>query len=195
MNTMNDYPRRTRLISAAVALAALLAAPTLAHAQAAPPIDPSLASNGGDTRDIVPGDTTSGEMFSTIGEPIAEDSTNTVDNGTTWTGFWQVTPIGPVAAVRDEKAAAPATSGIVTTLPDPFTVQTEIRVTMQTTTRLQLEIYDLLGRYVGTLLDEQREAGLHRIAWRPEGIAPGGYMVVMQEDGQPVSARLIRYIP
>lgn len=175
------------LILAIVAGGCLLGARD-ATAQAS--VTPQITSNGGDVRDLGGG----GEMFSTIGEPIAVDSISTVDDKVTWTGFWQITPIGPIASVHDAPdGGTTAFAAITGAAPDPFTSELELRVNLARPGRVELVVFDVVGRQVGTLVDRDEEAGTLRLRWRPEGIDAGSYVIQLLVDGAPTSARLVHY--
>jgi hypothetical protein len=49
--------------------------------------------------------------------------------------------------------------------PNPFTNETELRFTLAQTTHVTLSIYDVAGRLVRRLVDEQRGAGQHAVTW------------------------------
>ncbi len=58
--------------------------------------------------------------------------------------------------------------------PNPFNAQTTIKYGIPTSSDVLLEIYDITGRKLETLLSEYQEAGEHQIIWnagdRPSGI-------------------------
>jgi len=49
--------------------------------------------------------------------------------------------------------------------PNPFNPATKISFMLPESEHAKLEIYDLLGRRVTTLLDQNMKAGLHSIEW------------------------------
>ena len=59
--------------------------------------------------------------------------------------------------------------------PNPFNPATEIRFGLVQAGRVQLDIFDVRGRRVATLLDESRGVGNHVVAWRPATLASGVY--------------------
>ncbi|MFO7609239.1 MAG: M1 family aminopeptidase [Candidatus Krumholzibacteriia bacterium] len=86
---------------------------------------------------------------------------------------------GGVAAVPDAVAAAARITG---SAPNPFNPRTEIRWEQAAAGPVRLEIHDLAGRRVRTLVDELRTAGTHAAAWdgRDQGgrrTAAGTYVV------------------
>jgi photosystem II stability/assembly factor-like uncharacterized protein len=66
--------------------------------------------------------------------------------------------------------------------PNPFGQQTSIRYALPEAARVRLEVFDLAGRRVTTLVDGERPAGLHAVVFRPadqRGLASGVYFVRM----------------
>ena len=60
--------------------------------------------------------------------------------------------------------------------PNPFNASTEIRFSLPVATRVKLDVFDLLGNRVATLLDERREAGAYSVTWHPDTAASGAYL-------------------
>lgn len=71
--------------------------------------------------------------------------------------------------------------------PNPFNPATSIRFAVPSRQAVQLVIYDLLGRKVKTLLDEEVEAGEHAVSWDGSNesgriVASGLYVYRMRTD-------------
>jgi len=49
--------------------------------------------------------------------------------------------------------------------PNPFNPETAIHFTLPEQGRVVLKIYDILGREVKTLIDEERPSGRHTVLW------------------------------
>jgi hypothetical protein len=56
--------------------------------------------------------------------------------------------------------------------PNPFNPSTTISFGLPVRSRVTLEVYNLIGQRVGTILDEERSAGTHAVSW--EGVLPSG---------------------
>ncbi|MEL6443302.1 MAG: T9SS type A sorting domain-containing protein [Bacteroidota bacterium] len=75
--------------------------------------------------------------------------------------------------------------------PNPFATTTRLAVTLPRATEATLVVYDVLGRRVATLANEQSRAGTQAFAWTPDAaLANGVYVAVLRADGQTVSRRL-----
>jgi len=52
-------------------------------------------------------------------------------------------------------------------------------------------VYDLLGRRVATLVDEQLPAGRHHVPFGASGLASGLYFYVLDADGRRISRSMV----
>jgi hypothetical protein len=59
--------------------------------------------------------------------------------------------------------------------PNPFNPGTRITYSVDSPRSIVLTVYDLLGREVALLVDEEQEAGTHSITWNANGIPSGVY--------------------
>ena len=77
--------------------------------------------------------------------------------------------------------------------PNPFNPSTEISFEMGRADHARLNVYDLAGNLVRTLVDEQREAGLHTVTWNGRDntgrLAATGVYLYRFEAGQSVQTR------
>jgi hypothetical protein len=192
MNSQRFRNGRQYIKRALLAMAGVLACSMTAAAQSqSADINPSTTSNGGG---YLSGGY--GEMYATIGEPFAADSMSVgiIDNGSTWTGFWQITPIGPIAAVREEfVAGSTVATAIMKIYPAPFSAMLTVDVAIGRPGKVDLAVYDLTGRRLGSLMGGAREPGTFHVAWRPEGIPSGNYVVRLVVDGVEHGAELVQY--
>ncbi len=72
--------------------------------------------------------------------------------------------------------------------PNPFNPITNISYTLSTTTNVRLDVFNLLGKKVITLVDSEQNAGRHSVVWdglneRNETIASGIYLYRISADG------------
>ena len=63
----------------------------------------------------------------------------------------------------------------MTMYPNPFNASTTLRYTLSRPARVRMSVYDVLGRYVRTLMDEACPAGSHALMW--DGTDEGGRTV------------------
>lgn len=83
-------------------------------------------------------------------------------------------------AVANPTPAARALS--VANHPNPFNPLTVIRFTAPIGGRAHLAVYDLAGRRLEVLLDDEVAAGTHAVTWRAQGHASGVYLARVDLD-------------
>lgn len=66
--------------------------------------------------------------------------------------------------------------------PNPFNPATEIVFSLPEKAEVKLEIYDMLGRKVTTLMYEELPAGRYQVKWNAHGIASGVYFYKLQSS-------------
>jgi hypothetical protein len=86
-----------------------------------------------------------------------------------------LTKFSEPTAVEPVPGAMPSRYVLHQNYPNPFNPSTQIAFDLPENSRVSLKIYDVLGRKVATLLDEQREAGRHTVSWNAEGMPSGVY--------------------
>jgi hypothetical protein len=64
--------------------------------------------------------------------------------------------------------------------PNPFNASTTIRYDLSTGSDVTLDIYDILGRKIETLVDGWQLPGAHSIVWDAEGVSSGVYFYRIQ---------------
>ena len=80
--------------------------------------------------------------------------------------------------------------------PNPFNPETTIRFELPSAMRVQLSIFDVHGRLVRKLIDEQRGAGASTAEWngrddRGAGVATGVYFYVLEAGGSRYQRKMI----
>jgi hypothetical protein len=59
--------------------------------------------------------------------------------------------------------------------PNPFNPETTIRFDVKEQTNVQLKVYDILGRQVGTLVDQMLQAGAYKVTFEAQYLPSGIY--------------------
>ncbi len=80
--------------------------------------------------------------------------------------------------------------------PNPFNGETKIVYSLPQSARVKLEIFNVRGRLVRTLVDEQQEAGFQRIRWQADdndgnSAGSGVYFMRLEVGSEAVARRLI----
>jgi photosystem II stability/assembly factor-like uncharacterized protein len=74
----------------------------------------------------------------------------------------------------------PADFTVLAAYPNPFNGSTRIRYDLDRQAKMQLQIFDLQGRLVTTLLDDITEPGRHELLWNADNLSSGTYFVRLQ---------------
>jgi hypothetical protein len=80
--------------------------------------------------------------------------------------------------------------------PNPFNPATEVVYLLPAPGRVRLSVYDLRGRRLDLLVDEDRPAGEHRVRWQARDatgrtLASGTYLLVLETGGQRLTSKLM----
>jgi len=82
----------------------------------------------------------------------------------------------------------PSEYGLDQNYPNPFNPSTEIRYQLPEDNHVKLQVYDILGNLVTTLVDQQMEAGYHNVIWNANRLASGVYFYTLR-SGSYVSTK------
>ncbi len=74
--------------------------------------------------------------------------------------------------------------GLSAPAPNPVRTRAALTVTLGERAPVRVDVYDVAGRRVATLLDETREAGAHAVSFDASGLGSGVYLVRMTAQGQ-----------
>jgi ligand-binding sensor domain-containing protein len=74
----------------------------------------------------------------------------------------------------------PETCRLQQNYPNPFNPTTKINYELQITNHVTMNIYNLIGQKVATLVNERQQAGFHQVEWDASGFASGVYYYCLQ---------------
>ena len=80
----------------------------------------------------------------------------------------------------DDVSAIPQTYRLMQNYPNPFNSSTIIRYHLLVASSVTIDIYDILGRKVKTLLDVKEQAGSHQVILDADGFSSGLYFYRLQ---------------
>jgi|GEM_PF-6769436 len=83
---------------------------------------------------------------------------------------------GVATGIESVDANIPETFKLYPSYPNPFEASTTIRFDIAETAPVQLDVYDLLGREVATLVNERLTPGPYRYVWNATGMPGGIYL-------------------
>ena len=75
--------------------------------------------------------------------------------------------------------------------PNPFNPATKIVYGLPTQARVKLEVYDLLGRVVATLVDNQQQAGQHTVEFDGSKLPSGFYIYRLSTPNQTIAGKMV----
>ena len=75
--------------------------------------------------------------------------------------------------------------------PNPFNPVTTIEYSIPVKTRIKLEVFDLLGRKVLTLVDQEQTAGKHKVNFNASYLSSGVYIYRLLSPGQILSKKML----
>ena len=80
----------------------------------------------------------------------------------------------------------------MTSRPNPFVTSTAIGFSLPTSALVTLEVYDVAGRRVATLLNrERRAAGPQQVVLDGSHLASGVYLAYLEVDGRVSAQRIV----
>ena len=135
-----------------------------------------------------------------LGDGFEADSTGTsvwnpdTDGGGMNDGQEYAAGLDPLDPADDDSQSAvdgndlPRVTRLLRPRPNPFNARLKVAYDLARPTRVVIEVFDLRGRLVGTLLDEPKAAGRHVVNWagtddRGRSLASGVYFVRLRADG------------
>ncbi|MCP4634301.1 MAG: T9SS type A sorting domain-containing protein [candidate division Zixibacteria bacterium] len=94
-------------------------------------------------------------------------------------------------AVDDgEYGTLPREVGLSQNYPNPFNAQTSIKFSLPTASHIKLEVYNLMGQVVETLIDGIQPAGINVIRWNAEANSSGIYFYKLSVDDKTITKRM-----
>lgn len=90
---------------------------------------------------------------------------------------------GNATGVKNNTAATPAEFNLKQNFPNPFNPSTVINFQLAKSGFVSLQIYDILGREIKTLLNQNMETGIHNINFDAQGLPSGIYLYKLKTDG------------
>lgn len=145
----------------------------LIYQSSQPDVDPYASQPVAHTRDTVfvdPAAEFDGEAYFVV---VAQDSSGNLSLASNEISF-QVTD------VRAEDGSIPRTFALQQNYPNPFNPSTQIQFSLAQASHVKLDIYNLLGRRVATVVDDRYQAGEHTVAFHAGRLPSGTYFYKIQ---------------
>jgi photosystem II stability/assembly factor-like uncharacterized protein len=110
--------------------------------------------------------------------------------GTLYEGIW-LRPLNEVVSFVTGGKERPSLFELFQNYPNPFNPSTTIEFELPKSTRVTLKIFDLLGREVATLVDENLAAGVHKSEWNASDFSSGVYFYRLQAGEFSATKKLV----
>jgi hypothetical protein len=103
---------------------------------------------------------------------------------------------GTPTATDDNPAPVPYAFALDQNYPNPFNPSTTIRLTLDRTTDVSLDIFNVLGQKVKTLLDGRYTAGEHIVVWdgtnaAGDAVASGIYLARLRDGDRQATRKMV----
>jgi hypothetical protein len=99
-------------------------------------------------------------------------------------GDTQILPLvywnNDAASVEDEYI--PLRSALFQNYPNPFNASTTIHFQLQNSSSMSLKVYNLMGKEVENLLEDDCQAGEYEVRWHANGVPSGIYLVQLKAE-------------
>jgi len=86
-------------------------------------------------------------------------------------------------------AELPESSALLTNYPNPFAGETTLEFAVRKPAHVRLDVFDVLGRRVETVVDQRYRGGVQQVRWHNESLSSGVYLVRMEVDGRQVGVQ------
>jgi len=98
--------------------------------------------------------------------------------------------VGPVG-IDDNDTPIPQVFHLNQNYPNPFNPTTEIAFGLPTGGHTTLEVYDIMGRKVTTLIDKYLSAGTHQVTWNGSQISSGVYFYKLVQGNSEITKKMM----
>ena len=129
-----------------------------------------------------------------VDAPPAAEGTSFTYGVTAFDENWNESAMSaPMVGTGAVGSAVPSQGGLVGIGPNPSARGSDVRVeyALAQSGRVEVGVYDVLGRRVAVLVDEVRGAGPQVAVWRSVGVTPGVYVVRFASDQAVASMPLV----
>ena len=106
-------------------------------------------------------------------------------------GIWTVELEDVAVNIEDEVTDLPVAFELEPNYPNPFNASTTIRFSLPEPLRVELAVFDALGRQVTMLVDQEYAVGSHEVTWDAQQYASGVYFCRVKAGRQIRSQRML----
>jgi hypothetical protein len=118
-------------------------------------------------------------VSSTVGQTAVGQSQN--NSNLLLSGFWYTKQL--LVGIPSEDPTLPREFQLLQNYPNPFNPMTNIKYAVPKQSQVRIEIYNILGQRVRTLLNEEKPPGYYVVEFDASNLASGFYIYRMQAEG------------
>jgi hypothetical protein len=97
----------------------------------------------------------------------------------------------PTTSVDGSNLGVPLGTGLGQNYPNPFNPETNFELRIADLEFVNLAVFDVLGREVASLVNEQKPPGIYAVRWNAWDKPSGVYFVVLSTEKQRLTRRII----
>ncbi|UCE24178.1 MAG: T9SS type A sorting domain-containing protein [Candidatus Zixiibacteriota bacterium] len=112
------------------------------------------------------------------------------DNFWPYSEVWSFTLTDPIDEAKP-MTGIPASVELKGNYPNPFNPATGISFGIPKTTHVRLEIFNIMGRRVATVVDETMSAGYHNVTWDGSKVGSGVYLYRLTADNKTLTKKML----
>ena len=90
--------------------------------------------------------------------------------------------INKVVTDAEDEKNTPMEFFLYSNYPNPFNASTTIKYQIPFQSRVSLKLYDILGREIATLVNEQKSSGKYEVSFKENNLSSGIYFCVLSAD-------------
>jgi len=117
-----------------------------------------------------------------------KDTTLVVDNDT---DYFELSFEYKLKTSIEAETQIPTEFFVKQNYPNPFNPITTIEFALPEKSKINVSVYDIRGRLVDTILNEEKNIGVHKIQWNATGHASGMYIFKVTTKSKTVSKKLL----
>jgi GH43 family beta-xylosidase len=99
-----------------------------------------------------------------------------------YSGFWYIYSNSITTSIQSDEDITPANFKLEQNYPNPFNPSTIIKFAIAEQSKVVIQIYDITGSKVITLVNEEMDAGWYQREFNAAGLSSGIYLVRLQAD-------------
>jgi hypothetical protein len=99
--------------------------------------------------------------------------------------------MGPYVTSIDDNDNVPSEITLLKAYPNPFNASTTVSYNLASSGYARVDIFDIMGRLVATLVDGHQTAGPHQVVWDASRVASGTYFARLRVDSKTQSEKLV----